>query len=260
VAKYSITIEIDDSGGVTVQPQPQPQSAAAASVYAQPANGALGKRLGSSFSSAPGGGNGTPPHSGGGDGDPHSGGGDGDPHSGGGNGTPVQGGGASVFSIQTQQQKEWCWAAVAVSIDKYFNPASTWTQCQVASNVTGSRCCGPAPAAGVDPCDQAEKLQDALTVVSRLRSTYGRALQFPAVKREIDSGRPVAARIQWTTGDPGEGQGHFVVVDGYRILPGAVHLHVSDPLNPSCWVDFDEFTNNYQGDGEWNASFLVEGP
>jgi hypothetical protein len=266
VAKYTITIQIDDDGSVTVRPQSQPQKTAAAAVYTQPANGVVEKRLGSSFSSKPGGGNGTPGHGGGngtpghggGNGTPGHGGGNGTPEHGGGNGTPEHGGAASVFSIQTQQQIEWCWAAVAVSIDKYFNPASIATQCQVASDVTGGGCCGPAANGNV--CNQPEKLQDALRSVNRFRTDYTHSLKFPEVKQEIDDGRPVAARIQWASGAKGTGEGHFVVIDGYRILSGASHLHVSDPLNPSCWVDFDEFTDNYQGEGTWDASFLVEGP
>ena len=125
------------------------------------------------------------------------------------------------------------------------------TQCRVASDVTGKTCCGPNGASA--DCNKAEQLQPALQSVNRLRSVHSRALQFPEVQREIDAGRPVAARIEWISGGA-----HFVVLDGYRILPSAVHLHVSDPLNPSCEVDFDEFTNNYQGDGKWTASYLVK--
>ena len=33
--------------------------------------------------------------------------------------------------MQYQQTTEWCWMANAVSVSHFYNPASTWTQCQV---------------------------------------------------------------------------------------------------------------------------------
>jgi hypothetical protein len=97
--------------------------------------------------------------------------------------------------------------------------------------------------------------------VNRLRTTLPGPLQFQDLKREIDAGRPVAARIAWdSAGASQSATGHFVVLDGYRILSGATHVHVSDPLNPSCEVDFNEFTFNYQGEGKWDASYLVKSP
>lgn len=33
--------------------------------------------------------------------------------------------------MQYQETTEWCWMAVATSVSHFYNPASTWTQCQV---------------------------------------------------------------------------------------------------------------------------------
>ena len=33
--------------------------------------------------------------------------------------------------MQYQETNEWCWMAVATSVNHFYNPASTWTQCQV---------------------------------------------------------------------------------------------------------------------------------
>lgn len=38
------------------------------------------------------------------------------------------------FSMQHQQQSNWCWAATATSVALFYQPASGWTQCQVASS------------------------------------------------------------------------------------------------------------------------------
>jgi hypothetical protein len=155
------------------------------------------------------------------------------------------------LSLPRQQQVEWCWAAIAVGVEKYFDPSSTLRQCDIASSVTGNQCCGLA--GGSVACNQPEKLQDALSSIGRLRAVLRRPLRFEEVQREIDAGRPVAARVEW-----GSGGAHFVLMDGYRILSsGARHVHVSDPLNSPSEVDFDEFANQYHGDGQWTGTYLV---
>jgi hypothetical protein len=37
------------------------------------------------------------------------------------------------FTMQHQQQTNWCWAAVSTSVALFYDPVSTWTQCAVAS-------------------------------------------------------------------------------------------------------------------------------
>jgi hypothetical protein len=174
------------------------------------------------------------------------------------------------FSIQRQQQSEWCWAAVAVSVERFFNPASELKQCEVANMVLPKEypanplpksdcgcccqcCCDP------DSCNQPAQLELALQEIHKWRTTLDRSvlspgtLTFEAVCREIDRHRPICVGITWRSGG-----GHFVVVRGYRLLTsGARQVYVADPLNPSSLVDFDEFTFAYWGDGEWTETDLV---
>jgi hypothetical protein len=35
------------------------------------------------------------------------------------------------LQMQYQQMSNWCWIAVATSINHYYDPASTWTQCSL---------------------------------------------------------------------------------------------------------------------------------
>jgi len=56
------------------------------------------------------------------------------------------------MEMQTQEMAEWCWAAVSVSVDKFFNPASSRTQCTVAEDVLTRSCCG-GEAACNEPAD-----------------------------------------------------------------------------------------------------------
>jgi hypothetical protein len=157
----------------------------------------------------------------------------------------------ALFQIESQQQSEWCWAAVAVSIDKYFNSNSTRTQCKIAGLVLKNvqNCCDEA----ATNCNQNASLITALQKINRWSRTLNRPLRFDEIRQELNAGRPVCARIQWKGGGD-----HFVVIAGYEVLQsGALHVFVEDPLNPSSTVEYDEFKTAYYGDGEWVDSYLV---
>ena len=152
------------------------------------------------------------------------------------------------FTIQPQEKSEWCWAAVAVSIDKYFNPRSSLTQCEIATRVIGKDCCKNGSS-----CNEAETLIRALQDIRRWKRTINGFVTFQEVKQELDALRPVCARILWP-----DGYAHFVVLVGYEVLhSGARHVDIADPWNPSSTVDFDQFTTAYLGDGKWVDTYLV---
>jgi hypothetical protein len=183
------------------------------------------------------------------------------------------------FRIQIQEQSEWCWAAVAASVEKYFNPRSTLEQCNVVNRVlkpTSTDLPGDECAGGCDDCkcccdpdsdfcNTPAPLEDALQEIHKWRITLARPLTFDEVQREIDRGRPIGVGITWASGnsapngtDP-KPQGHFLVVRGYRVLSsGERQVYVADPLNASGLVDFDEFTLTYYGDGAWTETDLVQ--
>jgi hypothetical protein len=153
------------------------------------------------------------------------------------------------FPIQTQLEEEWCWAAVAASVDNYFNPISSVPQCRIATNVLNKDACG-------DPeeCNLSETLQKALKVVDRLRGIRIGPLTFAQLRQEIDAGHPVCARIAWN-----DGGAHFVVISGYYESPAGVRtVDISDPWYPNSIRDFDQFPGAYHGGGKWTATFLVK--
>jgi hypothetical protein len=178
---------------------------------------------------------------------------------GGGNAETGPGGGAagtaprqpssnSFFQMETQGESEWCWAAVSASVDHYFQPESSLTQCQVATEVIGDECC-----AVPDPYNEPEMLDTALTVVGRLGDTTG-PLTFEELQSEIDAKRPVCIRIAWD-----DGGAHFVALSGYQVLSsGARTVDVADPFYPDSTEDFDLFPSYYHGGGEWTATFLTK--
>jgi hypothetical protein len=155
----------------------------------------------------------------------------------------------SDLMIEPQEKSEWCWAAVAVSVEKYFNPASTLKQCDIATRFFQRDCCNK----GLLDHDEPVEVKDVLETINRLRTSLDGPLTFDALRKEIDTGRPVCACIVWRSGG-----GHAVLVTGYSILAsGARHVHVEDPLNPSVDIDFEEFVSAYHGDGEWVETELL---
>jgi len=155
------------------------------------------------------------------------------------------------FKIQQQEQTEWCWAAVAVSVEKFFDKDSKLKQCKVANKLfhkQNNECCEDP-----DTYNDPEELEIALQKIHKWRNTLSGPLTFEQVQREIDNNRPVCVGITWYSGG-----GHFVVVRGYRLLAsGAQQLYVADPENPSNLVDFNEFTVAYYGEGTWTETDFV---
>jgi hypothetical protein len=143
----------------------------------------------------------------------------------------------------------WCWAAVSASVDDYFDPPSDWTQCDVAGELLGTNCCPK-----VAFCDQTAFLEDALEIVGHLRAFGPGILSFDDIRGEIQSGMPVAARIQWDGGG-----GHFVVISGYRVSnTGEQLVMISDSMYPSDRWLYDEFVFAYQSEGQWSHTYLLE--
>jgi hypothetical protein len=158
------------------------------------------------------------------------------------------------FELQTQKHSLWCWAAVSTSLDHYFSPHSTSSQCRVAKKVLGvANCCGTPTPAG---CNQAAFLQDALSVVKKLKGRpLARALTPAEIKREISQNRPVAVWIKWSGGG-----GHFVVICNYDKVNDVVD--VADPrYDPGTTISmrYRDFVSGYNlGLGRWKGTFRVQ--
>jgi hypothetical protein len=156
---------------------------------------------------------------------------------------------ADTFQMELQEQDEWCWAAVSLSVERYFSPTSPLTQCMIAGQLLGARCCDDPEA-----CNQPAKLQDALKLVRRLTGdpTAG-PLSFTDIQKDLDGGRPVCLRIGWDGGG-----GHFVILVGYGLSrSGARLVEVEDPLYGSSIVIYEEFISRYLSSGQWTATYPV---
>lgn len=159
--------------------------------------------------------------------------------------------GSIPFTIQPQQQTEWCWAAVSVSVDHYFNAASAWTQCLIANNqLNQSNCCTN----GSDPqCDCPWYLDRALSAMNRLRVWLQSPAGFSSVKQEINQSDPLCARIGWSGGG-----GHFVAISAYDDTTSSDYITVNDPIWGVSQIPYNVFLSNYRGNGSWTDSYYTQ--
>lgn len=157
------------------------------------------------------------------------------------------------FELQKQKHSLWCWAAVSASVEHYFSPRSTSSQCRVANKVLGVADCCQTPTP--QRCNQPQALEDALAV-GRLRGrTLERALTPHEIRREIKGNLPVCVFIKWRGGG-----GHFVVICNYDKVNNVVD--VADPrYDPGTTISmlYGDFVSRYNlGLGRWKATYRLQ--
>jgi hypothetical protein len=153
--------------------------------------------------------------------------------------------------VPRQEQKNWCWAAVASGVSEAYTGAAV-RQCVIASGVTKKKCCPN----GSTACDKAKPLPAALGKNYRDRFTDPAHRTPDFVKSHIDTGYPLGVRIHRRH----SGSGHFVVISGYLEVGGELDLYVCDPQygTREPWR-FDSFLRNYEQGGYWHHSYETTG-
>jgi hypothetical protein len=157
----------------------------------------------------------------------------------------------SGFSVQTQQQSQWCWAAVSVGVAVYYGP-TTWTQCSVASGQFAPLdCCG---ADGSGGCNQPWYLDRALMQVGHFGHLIFSLVPFPAIKMEINADRPLCCRVQWVGGVGA----HFVAVGGWsQDDNGTEFVEVHDPFYGFVQIGYNDFCSSYRSPGDaWTHTYF----
>jgi hypothetical protein len=163
------------------------------------------------------------------------------------------------MQMERQQESNWCWAAVAVSVHNFLNANSGITQGELATKVLDMEKQIPS---GVDCsktpglCNCSAGLDDALTEAGNLKLRgflQNQFLLFDSIKRWVNADLPVGARIVWF----GDGA-HFIVLDGYREFNSGEQLvHVQDPLYGPSYQDYQDLVNDYPPGGNWQDTYLV---
>ena len=157
------------------------------------------------------------------------------------------------FQVQQQLQTQWCWAAVSASVAAYFDPATPWSQCQVASaEWNGAPCCAQGDSW---VCNQPNVLNRPLDRVGHLRQ-YAQSYMVPdAVAAEMRAGLPVPIRIGWRSGG-----GHFVAINGIEMTNLGVQLMVTDPIYGQSVILGDALLHNgyMSAGGSWTDTYAVK--
>lgn len=151
---------------------------------------------------------------------------------------------------QYQQETNWCWAATAVSIALYYDPASTWTQCSLANKALNQTTCCSNGASSA--CNQPWYLDRVLAITGHLHSTSNGKSSFQGIINEISAGRPIGIRIAWN----GTGA-HFPAVDGFDNRGSAPTIDLQDPIFGPSTQDFNSFPGSYQGGATWTECYFT---
>jgi len=176
--------------------------------------------------------------------------------------------------LQYQQSGQWCWIAMGLTVDHFYDPQSSWTQCAVMTQIgheingfpanTGA-CPSSAALAGnpalaaryANPYNVAARyvlddpnlgvdtrylksggVTDALTKVGNLAGWHGPDVTLAQLSAELNAGRPVVAGITWLSGGS-----HYVLIAGIQ----GEGMLILDPGNGESFVEFGEFPRTYFG-------------
>lgn len=149
------------------------------------------------------------------------------------------------FGQQPQEQDKWCWAAVTSSIAFFYNPASTWIQCQLATVLLGAECClrpySPA-------CNKGFPMRIAMQRAQVWTGATPGKPPYSLPTGELNEGRPMGIVIRWMTGVE-----HALSIFGYAYdtQRNIYRLLVGDPWSGPCCVDYNNFPAWYGGGATW---------
>jgi hypothetical protein len=171
------------------------------------------------------------------------------------------------FRGQPQQRTNWCWSACSVSVERFYRPASEWTQCRLATALAvdrgyqGVQCCPPPPmpGAGDGPCNEGSWPDRPMALMGLAHRVFNRPLTVAEISAELALGRPILVDLHWRVGGflwPG----HIVVVYGYQSVAGEDRLVIYDPGNGGSVQNYtyDNFRLQYSGNGEWVNSYTTQ--
>jgi hypothetical protein len=147
------------------------------------------------------------------------------------------------ITMQAQNNTNWCWAASGNTIATWFGRSYTQNQfCDAAFNRPQGSTCGNSQASLAD-------VQNAFDWMGIASGSYVTGyLRYATVQTEINSGRPVETRIQWSSGG-----GHMHVLYGYDTDRNWVYWGDPWPSNYRYnWADYSYYVSN--GDFSWTHS------
>ena len=148
------------------------------------------------------------------------------------------------FTLNPQQQTNWCWLATSADAHNFYRPQAPTTQCALAGHLLfndPARCCaGPVPGA----CNQPGPPSVALQALGNLAGAAFplNTLSYPQVQNEINAGRPII--VGYT--QPQQHVGHAILLLGYADVPNAASkVLIGDPARGLLEGTFSDLLFNY---------------
>jgi hypothetical protein len=162
-----------------------------------------------------------------------------------------------TFSIEQQKRAQWCWAATAVSILRFYGDQRYPQQCDLVNEVFGPVLAGQDCCQDAELCDTPWPLDEVLNDHGHLDQSDG-VLAFGDVNQALINGRPVAVRIAL----PGFASAHFVVLTGCAESDdGTQWIKVADPSGSSGNVTsllYSTLLDDYKPGAVWDQSYLTK--
>jgi hypothetical protein len=162
------------------------------------------------------------------------------------------------FDIQKQEKSQWCWAAVASSICRFYQDDNAPTQCELANQFLGAGedCCRPDAS---DNCDIPFPVDIALNSLGHMVQPALGAVMFEDLNGEItDNQHPVVVRITFADLPTS----HFVVVIGCATNEnGDQVLKIADPSQAAgnCTsIEYSAFKNDFKPNATWDMTYFTK--
>lgn len=164
------------------------------------------------------------------------------------------------FSIEQQEQDQWCWAAVAHSLCEFFAD-NRWTdQCDLVNDIFGPIRGGTDCCANGDtlPCNMSWSLSIVLNTVQHLAPPVRGVVAFADLTQEIEvAQRPVAIRIMFSD----LLTAHFVVLVGCATTAdGRQWVKVADPSLATgnvTTIEYSTLLTDYRPGANWDESYFT---
>jgi hypothetical protein len=152
--------------------------------------------------------------------------------------------------LQQQEQTNWCWAAVTVTVFDFYRNGAGSPQCPVADLELGRQDCCP-----LNPqCNEVATLDLPLRRNGNFRDLQDSPATFPDVITEITNRRPLGCRVEWF-----QGGSHFLLVNGFADHPsGMKTIEIADTFYGPSTQNFDTFPADYQLRGTWTHTYFTK--
>jgi hypothetical protein len=162
-----------------------------------------------------------------------------------------------AFTMQTQAQSQWCWAALTSSVWTYYAPAQAMSQCLLANLfLKQGNCCTAGSSAA---CNQPFTVDTALAYAQCLNApVLSEKLIFSDVVTQIVASKPIGIRVTWQGGGD---VGHALCIVGYDCsAPSSddATIDLKDPFFGESIVKYKSFPANYHNGLAWTHTYRTQ--